>query len=132
MTDETRNHLSDLRGASKLAIDATRGVTDLVEAMHHTIVGLAPIVGAPREGRTRGLTGLVYKSIRGVTGLVGASIDAALGQLVPLLGETTPPLQAEIVRAALNGVLGDYLAATNNPLKIEMRLRRGGQALTLD
>jgi pimeloyl-ACP methyl ester carboxylesterase len=28
--------------------------------------------------------------------------------------------------AALNGVLGDYLAASNNPLAITMRLRRGG------
>jgi len=132
MTDEKRNHLSDLQGASKLAIDATRGVTDLVEAMHNTIAGLAPIVGAPREGRTRGITGLVYRSIRGVAGLVGAGIDAALGRLVPLLGQTSSPKEAEIVRAALNGVLGDYLAATNNPLVIEMRLRRGGRALTLD
>ena len=132
MTDEKRNHLSDLRGASKLAIDATRGVTDLVEAMHDTIAGLAPIVGAPRKGRTRGITGLVYRSIRGVTGLVGAGIDAALGRLVPLLGQTSSPKEAEIVRAVLNGVLGDYLAATNNPLVIEMRLRRGGQPLTLD
>jgi pimeloyl-ACP methyl ester carboxylesterase len=31
--------------------------------------------------------------------------------------------------AALNGVLGDYLAASNNPLAIAARLRRGGIAL---
>jgi len=34
--------------------------------------------------------------------------------------------------AALNGVLGDHLAASNNPLAISMRLRRDGQSLELE
>jgi len=32
-----RNHVEDLRGASRLAVEATRGVTDLVEAVHRKI-----------------------------------------------------------------------------------------------
>jgi pimeloyl-ACP methyl ester carboxylesterase len=36
------------------------------------------------------------------------------------------------VLAALNGVLGDYLAETGNPLAIEMRLCRGGTPLVLE
>ena len=34
--------------------------------------------------------------------------------------------------AALNGVLGDYLAASDNPLTIPMQLRRNGEALELE
>ena len=40
--------------------------------------------------------------------------------------------EREAVLAALNGVMGDYLAATDNPLAISMRLRRDGQPLTLE
>jgi hypothetical protein len=32
--------------------------------------------------------------------------------------------EREAVLAALNGLMGDYLAATGNPLAIPMRLRR--------
>ena len=31
MTQKARNHVTDLRGVSRMAIDATTGLTDLVE-----------------------------------------------------------------------------------------------------
>ena len=129
-----RNHLDDLRGAGRLAVEATRGVTDLVEAMHTTIGGGPDLLGRPLARPTRAVTGLVYSSIRGVTRLVGAGIDAALAQLAPLLGERAPGSgpERDAVLAVLNGVLGDYLGATGNPLAIEMRLRHGGVALELE
>ena len=34
-----RTPIDDLRGATRLAVEATRSVTDLVEAMHHNIAG---------------------------------------------------------------------------------------------
>jgi hypothetical protein len=40
--------------------------------------------------------------------------------------------EREAVLAALNGVLGDYLVATDNPLAIHMSLRRNGRALVLE
>jgi pimeloyl-ACP methyl ester carboxylesterase len=40
--------------------------------------------------------------------------------------------QREALVAALNGVLGDHLAATGNPLAITMALRREGRTLPLD
>ena len=129
MTKTTRNHLHDLRGASRLAIEATRSVTNLVEAMHLTIGGGPAVLGRPLEAPTRALTGLVYGSIRGVTKLVGASIDRALAQLAPLVREGAPGPEREAVLAVLNGVLGDYLAATGNPLAIQMQLRQGGHPL---
>ena len=111
-------------------------MTDLVEAMHHNIAGGPSVLGRPLEGPTRLLTGPVYGSIRGVTRLVGAGIDLALAQLArllaPLLSGGAPGLEREAVVAALNGVLGDYLATVGNPLAIEMQLRHGGHPLELE
>jgi pimeloyl-ACP methyl ester carboxylesterase len=129
VTRTTRSHLDDLRGASRLAIEATRSVVDLVEAMHLTIGGGPAVLGRPLAAPTRAITGLVYGGIRGVTGLVGAGIDRALAQLAPLIGEGAPGPEREAVLAVLNGVLGDYLAATGNPLAIQMQLRQGGHPL---
>ena len=132
MTKPSHLHSSDLRGFARLAVDATAGLVDLVEAMHHTIARRAGASGTQTPGRTRGITGLVYKSVRGVTRLVGGGLDAILGQLTPALTGRTSSPGREAVLAALNGVLGDYLAATGNPLAIPMSLRRDGKALVLE
>jgi len=129
MSKKARNHVEDLRGASRLAIEATKGVTALVEEMHRTIGSGPAALGRPLEGPVKLFTDLVYGSIKGVAGLVGAGIDVALAQLTPLLGESTPGPEREGVLAALNGVLGDYLAETDNPLAIEMALRHDGEPL---
>lgn len=123
---------SDLRGAGRLIVDAVVGVTGIVESMHRNISGLAPVVGPSRQGGTTGITGLVYRSIRGISRGVGFGLDFALAQLAPLLRNNDSPIQREAVSAALNGVLGDYLVASNNPLAISMRLRKDGRPLTLD
>jgi pimeloyl-ACP methyl ester carboxylesterase len=131
----------DIRGAARLAVDATAGLTDLVEAMHQRIASAPGATAA--DGRTSGITGLVYKSIRGVTKLVGGSVDNLLGLLEPLLAPQPkvgtdpsparpPPAQREAIVAALNGVLGDHLAATGNPLATAMALRQAGQPLVLE
>ncbi len=131
MTETTHVHPSDIRGVSRLVVDATLGLIDLVEVMHHNIARAPWILGSPTEAPTQGITGLVYGSIRGVTRLVGGGIDAVFARLIPRLGEQRSSPEREIVLAALNGVLGDYLAASDNPLKIPMRLRRDGQPLEL-
>jgi len=113
---EKRRHVDDLRGASRLAVEATRGVVDLVRAMHETIGGGPAVLGRPLDGVTKLASRPIYGSIRAVTDLVGAGIDAALAQLAPLLGESAPGPEREAVLAAVNGVLGDYLAETANPL----------------
>ena len=113
-------------------MDGVVGMTDLVESMHRNISGLAPIVGVSREGPTKGITGLVYRSVRGVSRAVGIGLDAALAGLAPVLDGVAVSRHRDTVVAALNGVLGDYLAASENPLAVEMRLRQDGQPLTLD
>jgi len=132
MSKKPQNHASDLQGLGRLAVEATRGVTSVVEAMHTTISPVqALLLGKPEEGRAGGVTGLVYQTIRGVAGLVGTGLDAVLGELAPLLGETASFAEREAVVAALNGVLGDHLAESDNPLATPMDLRRGGQRLEL-
>jgi len=102
-------------------------VTAVVEAMHATIASGPAILGRPLAGVARAATGLVYGAVRGVTALVGGGLDLALGQLAPLLGSSVPGSERDAVVAALNGVLGDYLVETANPLAIEMTVRYEGE-----
>lgn len=114
----------DLRGASRLTIDAVTGVTDLVEAMHRNITSASSLAGIAPQGPATGISGLVYRSVRGITKAVGKSLDVALGALVPMLDLPLAwPGRGPLI-AALNGVTGDHLAASGNPLAIAMHLER--------
>jgi pimeloyl-ACP methyl ester carboxylesterase len=124
-------HPSDLHGLSQLAVDGVIGTTELVEQLHRSIAGLAPPLGQARSEPTRGITGLVYRSIYGVTGLVGSGSHFAFRQIVPRLGRRESSQRREQLLSTLNGVLGDHLEASENPLAIRMSLRREGRALSL-
>jgi pimeloyl-ACP methyl ester carboxylesterase len=108
--------------------------------MHARIASAPRLSGSvdaePQDERTRGLTGFVYESVRGVTRLVGGSAEALLGWLAPALAASDPRQpprrEREAVVAALNGVLGDHLAATDNPLAIAMAFRQSGRTLALE
>lgn len=119
-------HPRDLQGLTRLTIEATHGVTNIVESMHRTIarVPLLP------EGQTP-IPGLVYSSIRGINRLVGTSLDLLLEKIEPMVPPATPTVQREALVAAFNGVLGDHLEATANPLAIHMSFRHKGHALNL-
>lgn len=116
---------ADLIGTSRLILAGVSGMTDVVEGMHRNIAGLAPIVGPSRAGPTRGITGLVYRNIHRVSALVGTSLELSLTQLAPWLPPGRTSAGREAVRSALNGVMGDYLAAAGNPLAIPMQLTDG-------
>jgi pimeloyl-ACP methyl ester carboxylesterase len=127
---------ADLRGAAALTTDAVAALVSLVEAMHARIASLPRLPGSaapPDDEHTRGLTGLVYETVRGVTRVVGGSAEALLGWLGPALTapdpRQPPRAEREAVVAALNGLLGDHLAATDNPLAIPMTFRQGGREL---
>jgi pimeloyl-ACP methyl ester carboxylesterase len=126
MATPTRKNIHDLRGAARLAVDATIGITDLVEKMHHTIqLGHLPL-GASRADVTGGLTGLIYRSIRGTTRIVGRGLDMGLAPVAAMLpeGESTAARDAWV--SAINGVYGDHLVRTENPLAIDMSFRHDG------
>ncbi|MBP6471796.1 MAG: alpha/beta fold hydrolase [Chloroflexi bacterium] len=132
MAKNTYVQPSDLRALSQLLTDATIGITDLVEAVHFGILYVPGQPNLPEMGRTRGIPGLVYKSIRGVTSLVGSGVDAAWGQVVPRLHEPPSSNEREALLAAVNGVWGDYLAESGNALAIPMAFRLHGQIAPLE
>ena len=106
---QTSRLATDLRGYARLAVDATTGITDLVESMHERF-------GAPAPARW--IAGSVYRSIRGVTRLVGLGLDEILERLPPALGERALSGEREAVVAAVNGLVGDHLprvASTGHP-----------------
>jgi pimeloyl-ACP methyl ester carboxylesterase len=124
-----RGNLSDLRGVIRLAVEATVGVTDVVEKMHHTIQLAHPPLGTSKAGNTRGLTGIVYRSIRGTTRLVGHGLDAGLTPFMTLLPEEPSTSTRDAFVSAINGINGDHLVQTDNPLAIDMGFRCAGLPL---
>lgn len=132
MKKTKRKHADDLRAIGKLAVFATRGVTDVVEEMHQTIASGPWILGRPLARPVRAFTGVVYGTIRGVTQVVGVGVDTALSRLGPLLGESEPGPEREALLAVLNGVSGDHLERIGSPLAIAMSFRHRGISVPLD
>src|SRR6185295_666358 len=127
MAGKKPDNAAALRGLSRLTFDAVEQVTDIVEAMHLNISRVPWPLSKPVSGRTSGITGFVYSNIRLINGWVRDGVDLAFRQLNLSLGEPGNPAGRESVLAALNGVMGDYLAASDNPLAIEMCWRREGK-----
>ena len=114
-----------------MAIDATGAIAEVVEKMHRTIQLRPGPLGVSATDRPSGITGLVYRGVRGSIRLVGRAVDASLAGVTALLpeGESSPARDA--YRSAANGVYGDYLLRTGNPLAIDMSLRYQGQRIDL-
>jgi len=124
---------SDIRGIAQLATHATVGVARIAEGVHHSVTSTIGLDDAKKRGRTGGLTGVLYKSVRGAATLLGKGLEAVLATLEPFFdsaenaGPGSP--EREAVLAALNGVMGDHLAANGNPFATPMTLRYRGEAL---
>lgn len=116
--------LSILRGSAQLAFDAVAGLTRSVERMHATIArrALLPWARPPdRPTQSHGLVApLVYRIIRGAISACAKGVDLSLGALPePTAFSAATPREIRTL-AALNGVFGDHLEATGNPLAIRM------------
>ena len=129
----TRLRISDVRGLARLATQAVLGVSDIVEGMHQSVWSALGVSGGERPGRTRGITGWVYRRVNGTTRLIGQGVNAGLQGLQSLLptedADAPDRRQRVALLAALNGVMGDRLLASGNPLAISMGLRHEGRAL---
>lgn len=132
MNRDAHIHAADLHGLSRLAVDGVLGTTALVEQMHYAISRVSGPTLPSKNGRTRGITGLVYRSIHGITGLVGGTTDLAFRHIVPRLAPAQSTPQRDRALAVLNGVLGDHLESSANPLALKMSLRLGRQPLLPD
>ena len=121
MSRHPRNSIRDLRGAARLAVAGSTATSEVLEAVHSTIAGRRTPVSRP-----------IYRRIREAARIAGAGIDRALAPLEALVADSTPGAKRAAVIAALNGVVGDHLAETSNPLAIVMRFCRSGETLDLD
>ncbi len=126
MVNGPHRHADDLREALRLAVHATTGVADVVEAMHLRIASGPALLGKPLALPALVVTTLAYGNVRFVTRLVGELGDRLLRELEPFLGEGASGAERDAVVSALNGVLGDWLRRTESPLALDMRLRRVG------
>ena len=123
--------VSDIRGYVQLSVDAAVGVANLTQQVHQTILDTPGPIGAAGRALTGGITGLVYRGVRGGLHMGGAGAD----WLLSIFDNGTAPESSpnrDIALAALNGVCGDHLAATANPLAFAMQLFSDGRPLPLE
>ncbi len=120
--------VSDIRGYVQLSVEAAIGVTDLTQKVHQTVLDTPGPFGAAARGLTGGITRLIYRGVRGGLHLGGTGADWLLSILDDKVASSSSP-NRDIVLAALNGICGDHLAATANPLAIAMQLVSNGRCL---
>lgn len=112
-----------VQGAARLGFDAVDGVTNIVEGMYRNISSFPLPFGRAPQGGARGIAGLVHEAIRQINGGVRLGVDSTLTQLSQHLEYEVPDSVASLALvSALNGVVGDHLEASNNPLAIPMEL----------
>ena len=131
-TKTTAVSLSDVLGLGRLAADAATGLTDLVEQMHRSILDTPGPFGPLGRGPTGAVTRLAYRGVRGAFRLTGAGLGFAHARLGADRQDAATSRRRDVALAALNGVLGDHLAETDNPLALPMRFRHHGRTLLLD
>lgn len=124
----------ELKAASELAAEyADKALLSPIQAMHEGIAervfGLTAAGGAPVRAAHDTVTAGVYGALRrGAAGL-----GVALGAAARLVGgeEERTTLSdsgfGRALQAAVNGLIGDRLAAEEHPLAIEMALRLPGR-----
>ncbi|WP_292273187.1 hypothetical protein [Marinobacter sp.] len=125
--------IKSLHGSAQLLLDVAGGVTQITEKMHRTIAREANPLN-----RLRDLTGVSHNEQQGHTYRIIQSTMSALQQGLhqsfdkfSVEDEHAFSPQSMKVAAALNGVCGDHLEASNNPLAINMHFRnsRGEKVL---
>ena len=120
---------SAMRGATRLAFSAVIGVTRTVEQMHSNIAAGSSPIGDGTNGRTEGISGFVYECIRLAHRGTGFGADQVMSLVdkMWIRQPTLPQPQWDSVLGVLNGIVGDQLASSENPLAIPMQLRRNGR-----
>ncbi|WP_227686565.1 GPI inositol-deacylase [Psychrobacter fozii] len=114
-------------GLAQLATVGVVEVTDIVEAIHREVI-LRPL-GRFNENHLnkwqRGITGRIYGTIRHVMLMVGNNLASVLRVYKNIIMQkTSQPLPESLKKLVnvLNGVMGDHLVNSQNPLAIPMVL----------
>jgi pimeloyl-ACP methyl ester carboxylesterase len=124
-----------VHGTTRLVFDTVEGITNTVERMHETIARHPlPFSQQPdKPTRAHGLiASAVYSTIRGVNTALRTGVDRSF-ELIPGCVEEPHRSSGETkMTAVLNGVFGDHLASTGNPLTTAMTLLTPQQPLILE
>lgn len=111
-----------------IATDGVAGLTSRIEELHRAIADRS--FRSPGAGPARAvhdsIAGAVYAGVRGASRAVGV---AAAATLPDRRLSATP--RGAAVQSALNGWLGDRLAAEESPLAVRMAVRVDGRDLVL-
>lgn len=131
MSEKTKKD-SAIQGLTHLIMDATIGVTDLVEEMHKQVLNPPFLPSTAIQKLITSITSITYQNIRWSTLFIGKSLHKIVAHITPIIGKIKPSDKKEVLSAVLNGVIGDYLEEKENPLKITMQFRNHSKAIQID
>lgn len=115
------------RGWAALLVNGAVGVADLVEQMHTAVIGSMGPFSPVADVVTGAAARTTYRAVR--SGLRGAGTIADMA--LRLTGQPDRIGEGnDTARAIVNGLVGDHLVATANPLALPMTLRRTDKAAT--
>jgi pimeloyl-ACP methyl ester carboxylesterase len=116
---------ADLRGGAQLAVEATVETTRLVESIHAGVLNKLKPGSSVSPKQTRGLTGWIYRTIRRIAQVTGKGTNVALwlAERVAPGASAKETAARDRVVSVLNGIAGDHLAASGNPLARDFSLR---------
>lgn len=117
-------HASDWHGFACLLLEAAEGAIAIGEEIHGNIAATLPPLGPA------GIAGFAWRRARIWLELARHSSEAPQEKAAGTDALPTPARRT--VLAVLNGLVGDRLAASGNPLSIDMQIFYGGIALPLD
>jgi pimeloyl-ACP methyl ester carboxylesterase len=127
--------MQTIQGSTRLAFDSVESVTNAVERMHETIAR-APLPWSPPTAEMTRAHGFiaagVYAVIRGINATLREGVDRSFTLLPDQNNSHVQSRREGLAIAALNGVLGDYLEASGNPLATPMQLLTPQRKLPLD
>lgn len=119
---------------------ATLNASKPVEAVHNEITDM--VYGAVREAGRGVFSGAAWVVRQANQSMASPQvIDQALdGELmddvshlpIPAMPNAKTDKRVSAISSAINGVFGDHLAATRNPMQVHMNLYANGQALPAD
>jgi len=127
----------DLRGGVRLMLDGAQRAIDQAQAVQQRLSAVQPrpLHASSHSASERRWPTYAWHGLRSSAELLGGGLDLALASVQASL--LSPRLQREpeparpvrdAVVAALNGVAGDHLHRTDNPLSIAMQLHVRGAA----
>lgn len=116
-----------LEGLAQLATSSITGITELVQAIHREVI-LRPFGLSPEQARVvwkKGISSRVYCVTKHMMRQYGKGLAIslrALNQRFPTLHHKALTPSMHFIVGAINGILGDHLLKTHNPMALPMVL----------